>query len=123
MVSSRPHLWPKILYDQLAWGAIGSQHYNTMLNIVDQDVPDPQGVKYDFRSGEEKAVHDLLTKCKYGHAFIPLKEDILDWEAILVAEWLNADQDENMATTETALMPPIQMHLRLDTSMPWSAHA
>ena len=112
MVSSRPSLWPKIFYDQLSYGPIGSQHYNTMLNIVDQDIPDPQGIKYDFRSGEGKAVQDLLSKCRYGHTWIVLKEDILEWEAVLVAEWLNADQDENMATTETALMQPIQMHLR-----------
>ena len=112
MVSSRPSLWPKIFYDQLSYGPIGSQHYNTMLNIADQDIPDPHGVKYDFRGGEGKAVQDLLTKCRYGHTWIVLKESILEWEAILVAEWLNADQDENMATTETALMQPIQLHLR-----------
>ena len=44
--------------------------------------------------------------------FILLKDTITPDEARLVAEWLNADQDENMAKTEAFLLPTVQLTLR-----------
>ena len=102
----------------MRYAPLGGQHFNTFLRIVATSHPKMNGSKYDFGPPEDPSVQDLLRTAKIGNLYIELDESITEDEARTVADWLNADQNENLANGEHSLLPVVQHTLRLTRARP-----
>jgi hypothetical protein len=104
--SSCPELWPPLHLDspQVCMECVGGNHLFTVFKFFEASFTSPiNGITYTLSNDEP----DLVDRIQIGHPCIVLRDGIPDDDLAFLAEYLNADQNDNQGTSDMATLSAV----------------
>lgn len=101
-------LYPPVVPDKMTRSTFALSHMTLLQRCYKHKMQMPRGGRFNANTEDEDHMYVIAN----GLRFYLLSEDTTKEEIILLSEWRNADQDQNLSTREGALFNTMDTLLR-----------